>query len=30
VTFVQNTSANHWQDLQDFPLGEPVPVGITR
>jgi 2'-5' RNA ligase len=30
LTFVQNTNQNHWQDLQAFPLGEPVPAGMNR
>lgn len=30
LTFVQNTTANRWLDLREFPLGEPVPVGAGR
>lgn len=30
LTFVQNTKCNRWLDLQEFPLGEPVPAGSGR
>jgi 2'-5' RNA ligase len=28
LTFVQNTNVNHWRDLEEFSLGDPVMSGV--